>query len=484
MNIDDFVGCVVYSDLEIIGNLKTGVPLVNKLISNSLWSQKDNFLDVPTDCPQRDERLGWTGDAQIFSKTAMFNMNCYAFYRKYLKDLYLHQVDSDGIPPVWCPQIGGCMKTEGMIGWSDAATIIPWNVYVMCGKKQILYDQYEGMKMWVEVMQKHINEEGLWEVDDQQFCDWLALDGPKNFLNKNGTIGGTENTFVCTVFYYISLLIVSKAAKVLCKNEDYEKYHNLAIQTLKTIRDEYFSPKGRCAVQTQTALSLAIMHDLQPEDKMYVSLGSLVKLLQNRDFHLCTGFIGTQILCRALSKAGDTRDAVTTFLKKDYPGWLYPVTMGATSMWERWDSLLPDGKINPQGMNSFNHYAYGSICEWIYCDICGLNPIEEFPGFKKVIFKPHPSEKLVYAKATYESPMGHFECGWEFKSQYVTYNFSVPFNAEAKLIILGTKKSDVVSSSFEINEEGNDIVADLNHGNYEITCKFNNYFFYTSNKFI
>ena len=241
LKLENFVGCVVYTDLEMAGHLETGNALVNKLIANSLWSQKDNFLDIPTDCPQRAERLGWTGDAQIFCKTAMFNMNCYAFYRRFLKDLYLHQVRDDGIPPLWCPQlltldeVQSYFPVDGMIGWSDSATIIPWNVYVMNGKKQILEDQYEGMKMWVEAMSKHIVD-GLWNVDYIQFCDWVALDGPNNAMNRNHVYGGTENTFLCTTYYYYSLTLTSKAAKVLGKNEDFEKYNDLALKTLNMQR--------------------------------------------------------------------------------------------------------------------------------------------------------------------------------------------------------------------------------------------------------
>ncbi|KAK8896617.1 hypothetical protein M9Y10_014528 [Tritrichomonas musculus] len=486
--IKNFVGCVVYSDLEIVGNLETGNSLVNKLISNSLWSQKDNFFDVPTDCPQRAERLGWTGDAQIFCKTAMFNMNCYAFYRKYLKDLYLHQLRDNGIPPLWCPQlitldeVRKYFPTEGMIGWSDAATIIPWNVYLMNGKKQILQDQYDGMKKWIEVMSKNIKD-GLWKLSYTQFCDWLALDGPDNLINKNHVFGGTENTFICTTFYYYSLTLIKKAAKVLCKKEDYEKYQKLAEDTLNTIRDEYFTPKGRCAIQTQTALSLAIVHGLQPEGTINASLASLSKLLQDRDYHLCTGFIGTQILCKALTMAGNNRDAVTTFLQDTYPGWLYPVKMGATTIWERWGALQPDGKVSPEGMNSFNHYAYGSICEWIYCDICGLNPVEDYPGFKRVILKPHPDHRLIYANASHNSPMGRFECGWIINKKKVKYNFSIPFNVVAKLVLLNLKKNDVISSSFETKEEGNDIVAELTNGEYEIVYKYNTFFVDIPEKF-
>ena len=400
----------------------------------------------------------------------MFNMNCYAFYRKYMKDLYLLQIRENGVPPLWCPEFMSCeeiarfLPADGMIAWSDAATIIPWNVYLMTGKEQILHEQYDGMKKWVDIMSENINKDGLYNINQQQFCD------------STGTVGGTENTFICTTYYYISLTLTYKAAKILGKNEDYEKYHNLAVKTLANIRDEYFAPRGRCAIQTQTSLSLAIIYDLQPEGKMDVSLGSLYELLYNNDYHLSTGFIGTQILCRAFSKAGDNYDAVKTFLQKDYPGWLYPVTQGATSMWERWNSLQPGGSLKSHGINSFNHYAYGSICEWIYCDLCGLNPIEEFPGLKKVLLRPNPDRRLINAKASYESSMGHFECGWIVEYYKVKYAFSVPFNVEAKLILLNLKKNEISSSNFETREEGNDVIAELTHGDYVIIYKPSNYF--------
>ena len=486
-NINDFTGCVVYSDLEIAGRFETGHSLVNKFLLNSLWSQKDNFLDVPTDCPQRDERLGWTGDAQTFCKTAMFHMNCYAFYRKFLKDLYLHQLRDDGIPPFFCPLIMECYEipmfsTDGMIGWSDASTIMPWNIYLMNGKKQILQDQYDGMKMWVEVMSKHIKN-GFWDVTYVQFGDWLALDGPQNKENRRGTFGGTELTFICTSYYYYSLLLTSKTAKILGYQEDYDKYQKVADETLKVIRNEYFTKSGRCAIQTQTALSLSIIHDLQPEGTIQTSIASLHKLLEDRDFHLCTGFIGTQILCEALTKAGNLDDAVTTFLVKDCPGWLYPVTMGATTIWERWDSLQPDGKVSPKGMNSFNHYANASVCEWIYCDICGLNPIEKFPGFKKVLLRPHPDIRFGFVKASFESPIGHYECGWKIENDNVKYSCSIPFNSEAKFVLLNLKLNDVVTSSFKIMEEGNDLIAYLTNGQYEITYKYKEIEYELPNKF-
>ena len=292
-----------------------------------------------------------------------------------MREVYLTQCRDEGIPPILCPifhtrETVPNFPSDGMIAWSDAATIMPWNIYLMNGKRQILEDYFEEMKMWVEVMLKHMKD-GLWDITYLQLCDWLALDGPQIPENKDRIFGGTELTYTCTVFYYWSLTLTYKAAKVLGKNDEYELYKKRAEETLKTIRHEYFTPSGRCAIQTQTALSLAIMLDLYPEGTLKTSIGSLHKLLENKNFHLCTGFVGTPILCRALTKAGNNGDAVTTFLQKDYPGWLYPVTMGATSMWERWDSMKPDGKVSPEGMNSFNHYAYASICEWIYCDICG-----------------------------------------------------------------------------------------------------------------
>ncbi|KAK8842995.1 hypothetical protein M9Y10_025182 [Tritrichomonas musculus] len=487
VSIDNFVGCNVYSNLDMAGHLETGLPLVNRLILNGLWSQRDNFLDVPTDCPQRDERLGWTGDAQIFCETAMFNMDCYAFYRKYMREVYLTQCRDEGIPPVWCPifhtrETVPNFPSDGMIAWSDVATIMPWNIYLMNGKRQILEDYFDGMKMWVEVMLKHMKD-GLWDITYLQLCDWLALDGPQIPENKDRIFGGTELTYTCTVFYYWSLTLTYKAAKVLGKNDEYELYKKRAEETLKTIRHEYFTPSGRCAIQTQTALSLAIMLDLYPEGTLKTSIGSLHKLLENKNFHLCTGFVGTPILCRALTKAGNNGDAVTTFLQKDYPGWLYPVTMGATSMWERWDSMKPDGKVSPEGMNSFNHYAYASICEWIYCDICGLNPLEQFPGFKRVLLRPHPDERFGFAKAEHNSPMGKYVCGWKVENGNVKYNFEIPFNAEAKLVLLDLKKSEVVSASFETKEEGNDVVAELKSGKYEIVYKYKKVEYEMPNKF-
>ena len=217
VSIDNFVGCNFYSNLDMAGHLETGLPLVNRLILNGLWSQRDNFLDVPTDCPQRDERLGWTGDAQIFCETAMFNMDCYAFYRKYMREVYLTQCRDEGIPPILCPifhtrETVPNFPSDGMIAWSDAATIMPWNIYLMNGKRQILEDYFDGMKMWVEVMLKHMKD-GLWDITYLQLCDWLALDGTQIPKNKDRIFGGTELTYTCTVFYYWSLTLHTRLRK-------------------------------------------------------------------------------------------------------------------------------------------------------------------------------------------------------------------------------------------------------------------------------
>ena len=221
---------------------------------------------------------------------------------------------------------------------------------------------------------------------------------------------------------------------------------------------------------------------MYPEGKINVSVASLYKLLKNNDFHISTGFIGTQILCKALTKGACFCDAMNTFMKKDYPGWLYPITKGATTIWERWNGIKPDGEILV-GMNSFNHYAYGSICEWIYEDICGIIPVEDSPGFTKVIIRPHPTKKLESAKCKYDSPMGRFECGWSIKFYKVTLKISIPFNVEAKLVLLNIKKDYVYSASFEFWENGDDLVADLIHGEYEIEYRYNDQYYILPERF-
>lgn len=432
INIDDFTGLVLYSDMEQTGNIITGNPLVNRLFLNALWGQKGNYLDVPTDCPQRDERMGWTGDAQVFSGTAAFNMDVFAFFNKYLYDLMKEQKARGGNVPVVVPAHD--VKQNGACGWGDAAVIIPWNMYLYYGDVSILEQQYDSMKGWVDYIRSRDEASGgkrLW-VNDFHFGDWLSLD----VEDPDNRFGGTEPAFLASAFYSYSASLVSKAARILNRHEDANFYSNLSQEIKYAIRKEYFTPTGRLAINTQTAHVIALYMDLVPDEWKDRIAFDLRKKIKESNYHLRTGFLGTPYLCRVLSEYGSNDISYRLLTNTDYPGWLYPITMGATTIWERWNSILPDGKISDTGMNSLNHYAYGSIVEWMYRNAAGIQPLESAPGFRRFRLRPKPHYLLKFIRAEFMSPVGKIISRWDIKDDgSVSFYFKIPFNATAELIL-------------------------------------------------
>ncbi|NLB38937.1 MAG: family 78 glycoside hydrolase catalytic domain [Clostridiales bacterium] len=404
-----FTACVIHSDLDEIGTLKTSNSKVNRLIANARWGQKGNFLDVPTDCPQRDERMGWTGDAQVFAPTASYNMYTPAFFKKYLHDMLLEQQELDGSVPHVVPDVLGQIgrkrtdmpfrdSPSGSCAWGDAATMIPWTVYQFFGDKALLARQYDNMKLWVEWIKKqddtHCNSERLWRCGFH-FADWLALDNPV----QGSPFGGTDAYYVASAYYYYSTMLTAKAAKALGYQEDAARYTQLAREIKAAFRKEFFTATGRISEPTQTAMAIALKLDLVPSKHRERLIGDLKKKLANRKFHLDTGFVGTYFLPSVLSDNGLNDIAYTLLLNEDYPSWLYEVNMGATTVWERWNSVLPNGLVSDTGMNSMNHYAYGSIVEWMYRYMVGLNPDPNAPGFKRAVIAPMPDPRMRSVKA-------------------------------------------------------------------------------------
>ena len=480
IQLEDFTGCVIYSDLDTIGHIETSDPMVNRLFLNALWGQKGNFLDVPTDCPQRDERMGWTGDAQIFSGTASFNMDTYAFYVKFMRDLYEEQKFAGGMVASTVPTFSQNKTTEssfiagGACAWGDAATVIPWEVYLHTGDATILKRQYQSMKDWVDwVIRKDVaqGDRKLW-TEGFQFGDWLALDGPV----EGGVMGGTDKGLLASAYYFYSTEIMAKTAQVLGNSDDAKYYGQHAKLIKKAIQDEYFSKSGRSTVDTQTARIVALQFNLLEDSMKAQALKDLIGLLKKSNMHLKTGFIGTPYLCRALSDMGASDEAYQVFFQEDYPSWLYEVKMGATTIWERWNSVLPNGKISGTDMNSLNHYAYGSIIEWVYRNVCGIKPVEDQPGFKAFIIKPEVYGKLKYANASLSSPMGKIETGWEvIAEKTVKLHVKVPFNVSAKVILQDTRVEAVkidISSVIMVQVE-NDVEVTLKSGFYEFEYETN-----------
>lgn len=441
----DFRVQVLSSVTERTGYWETSNEKVNRLIENSRWGQLANFIDIPTDCPQRDERMGWTGDTQIFSPTACFQYDSAAFYAKFMEDVLLEQKFIDGSVPfvIPAPKINlmpGAKQSSGSCAWSDVATILPWTVYQFYGDCSLLRREYESMKLWIEFIRTKETEEHLW-MSGFHFADWLALDNP-----NPGPMGKTDPFYCASGYYYYSTLLTAKAAGVLGLVAEAEEYFQLAEEIKTSIQCKYFDKDGLCKIDTQTGYVLAFMFDLCKEEDREINAKKLHEKLECNNMHLDTGFVGTGYLCKALSKAGLQKDAVTLLLQEEMPGWLYQVIMGATTIWERWNSILPDGHINEEGMNSLNHYANGAVCQWIYEDLAGITPIEA--GFKKIAFSPKVDTRFNYVKGSYNSAMGTYQCAWEKTENGHKYALTVPFDCSAIVEIEGMARTEVGAGSY------------------------------------
>lgn len=419
----DFDGFAIYSDFEQRGWLKTGHAEVNQLISNTFWGMKSNFVDVPTDCPQRDERMGWTGDAQVFSPTAQYYADVYAFYTKYLYDCGVEQQQRGGRMPDVVPAFGhnGCS-----CAWGDATCIIPWNMYLFTGDRTILERHFENMKAWVDYIARVDGDNHGWRKVFH-YGDWLALDSP--YAGDDQVRGGTDEGFIADVYYRKSLSIVAQTAEILGKWEEKERYARKAEEVLDGLKKEYYSETGRCCIFTQTAAILTLHEHLNDEKR---ALEQLLTLLRYRQGMLSTGFIGTPLLCETLSACGHEKKAYQLLLNEEYPGWLGEIRQGATTVWERWNSLDETGHISSTGMNSLNHYAYGSVVAWLWNGCAGLRPLAQEPGFRKVRIEPKVNYKLQRVDAVYDSPAGTYRIFWEIiGKETIHLKLTVPAGCEA-----------------------------------------------------
>ena len=423
-----FTACALHTDMEKTGSFTCDNPLVERLVKNIEWSQRSNFLDVPTDCPQRNERLGWTGDAQVFSGTAAFQFQTELFFEKWLADVSAEQTAEYGVPHV-VPNILG--SQPGAAAWSDCAVIIPWNLYQAYGDIRILEKQYGSMKGWVDYVTGRCRENGLW-MDGHQYGDWLGLDAETAAVSDN-RYGATDRYLVANIYYANSADIVAKAARVLGKKEDAERYEALHSRIIEAIRREYVTEAGRLVSETQTACVLMLHFGILEEKDIPVVLNTLEKNLGAHRNHLVTGFTGTPYICLCLSAFNRHDLAEAVFLKEDCPGWLYAVKQGATTIWERWDSIKPDGSFDTSGMNSLNHYANGSIGEWLYRTVAGISPAE--PGYRKIRIAPTLTHGMTRAEGTLDSPYGIIRSAWTCKDRRITVDIEIPANTTAELVL-------------------------------------------------
>lgn len=444
---EDFIALAIYSDLAQRGKIRTGNELVNQLISNTIWGMKSNFVDIPTDCPQRDERMGWTGDAQAFSETAGFLVDTYAFYRKYLYDMAKEQEAREGMVPDVVPAF---RIKKGCSVWGDATCIIPWNMYVYSGDVSILEEHYESMVAWLAHIQKVDGDNHGWR-SIFHYGDWLAMDFPCKGVSQ--TRGGTDEGFIADVYYRKSALITAKAAALLGKEEDAKFYNELAEKILQGIREEFFSITGRCCISTQTAALLTWKENLSDRVR---AKKALRELLENNRNMLTTGFVGTPFLCETLVEQGMVEEAFKLLLNEEYPGWLYTVNLGATTIWERWNSLDETGHISSTGMNSLNHYTYGSITGWIWKDVAGLHVDEKVPGFKHVRIAPQVNWKLKFLESEYFSAAGIYEVSWKIEDiNHLNVKIVVPNGCRAtvELPLSDREPFEVSAGNYEYTYE-------------------------------
>lgn len=421
---DQFIACVTHSDMEKTGDFHCSNKKVNQLQSNITWSQRDNFLDIPTDCPQRDERLGWTGDAQVFSWTAAFNRNTALFYKKWMRDVAAESSLERGVPHV-VPDI---LDSYSSSAWSDVAVIVPWVVYQIYGDKGILEENWKCMHEWVDYIKNNCGENGLWQ-SGFQYGDWLALDKEESADRT----GATDKYMIANAYYLYVTELVKKTAEVLGKDEEAKKYAELYETTLDAFRREYYTETGRIVSETQTGAIISLYFNLAREKDRKRILNTLLTNIGNHKNHLATGFVGTPYICHTLSENGAHEMAATLFMKEDYPSWLYAVNMGATTIWERWNSIKPDGTFDESGMNSLNHYAYGSVGDWMYRKVAGLSQLE--PGYKKFQVKPMFVKGIEEWGTEFDSVYGKIVANTSCKAGKIHVHVEVPANTTAVIVL-------------------------------------------------
>lgn len=413
---DCFTAIVLQSELKRTGYLSCSNTLLNRLFDNIIWGQKCNFLDVPTDCPQRDERLGWTGDAQVFARTASYNFDVKTFFTKWLADLSADQ-RPDGYVGHVIPDL--LQIPQASAAWGDAATICPWELYLAYGDVSILEQQFSSMENWVDYITSNTEKPYLW-AGGTHYGDWLGLDAPSGSYK-----GASREEFIASAYYAYSTSLVIKAGKILGKDiQAYEALYKGIVKTFQETFPEFL---------TQTECALAIHFNLAED--LQKTADHLASLIKKSGIKLQTGFVGTPYLLHALSSYGYSDLAYSLLLREEYPSWLYPVTKGATTVWEHWDSIMENGDFWSTDMNSFNHYAYGAVADWLYSVSAGIRPLEDTPGYQKALIAPIPDMRLDWLKASYETPHGIIQSEW--KKIEDTWRFEITTPVPAKIIIAG-----------------------------------------------
>ncbi|MFA6960949.1 MAG: family 78 glycoside hydrolase catalytic domain [Opitutaceae bacterium] len=431
----DVRAVVMHTEMSPVGTFETSNPLLNQLQRCIRWGQKGNFLEVPTDCPQRDERLGWTGDAQIFLTTASFNFDIAAFFTKWLRDLTDAQHESGAFPDV-APDLlklmYGPKRKAGNAAWADAGVICPWLIYQRYGDVSVLGRHYESMVRWIDYQERTADD---CIRPDTAFGDWLAPDAARpNWAS-------TPCDLIGTAYFARTTGIMAQVARILDRDADASRFERLQKKIVRAFNRNYVTGDGRVLGDTQTAYLLALGFDLLPVALRSRAVVHLERALARRNYHLSTGFVGTPLLAPVLSRVGRTDLAYRLVLNETYPSWLFPVKNGATTMWERWNSWTPQGGFGETAMNSFNHYAYGAIGEWLYAVVGGIDLLER--GFRRILLRPRPGGGLTFAKATLKCPHGLIRSSWMLNEAGLQWSVLVPPNTTAAAVPPATALTDM-----------------------------------------
>jgi alpha-L-rhamnosidase len=418
----DVTAVIIHSDMERTGWFASSHPMLDRLHENVVWGLRGNFLYLPTDCPQRDERLGWTGDIQVFAPTASFLYDVRGFLDSWLVDLTVEQRRYGGVVPFVVPNV--LTEVQPAAAWGDAATVVPWVLHERFGDAATLERQYDSMKQWVDTIAEIAGERRLWE-GRFQYGDWLDPDAPPEFPDR----AKAAADIVASAYFFRSTDLVARAARLLGRQEDAAVYRALAEEVREAFLAEYVTPAGRMMSDAPTAYALAIVFGIAADD-LVADLGRrLAELTRESGYRIGTGFVGTPIILDALTVTGHAAAAERLLLQTENPSWLYPVTMGATTIWERWDSMLPDGSINPGEMTSFNHYALGAVADWLHRRVAGLAPAE--PGYRRILVEPLPLRSLQSASAEHRTAYGTTAVSWSRAGGEFRVRLDVPPNADA-----------------------------------------------------
>ncbi|WP_282135224.1 alpha-L-rhamnosidase [Seonamhaeicola maritimus] len=462
-------GIVQYSDFDDNGTFTSSHDKLNQLQSNIVWGLRGNFLDIPTDCPQRNERLGWTGDAQVFGPTSMFNADVYSFWASWLQSVREAQLENGAIPWTVPDSRGNKIASSG---WGDVCTIIPWKIYMRTGDIGFLEDNFAMMKDWVA---HHELKSKNYISNMMSFSDWLQPH-PEN----GDTKGDTSRNLIGTAFFAHSAKLTAQTAQVLGENEEQAKYEALYKTVAKAFDEKYFDETGKVkgVTETQTSYLLALAFDLLPESKQKNAQANLLRKLKDADNHLRTGFLGTPLLSQVLDDMGEIDLIYKLLFNETYPSWFYSINQGATTIWERWNSYSKKEGFNPMNMNSLNHYAYGAIGEWMYERIGGIAPLEA--GYKVIRIAPEPREQLKSASASLNTPYGKVSSAWETENGAFKLSIIVPPNTSSKVVFPEIVANEILLNGVSLkdnpdiellNTEGNHVEVLTQPGTYSFISK-------------